>query len=70
MQFHMNGRFLAAIDRENDAWTVSTEATGEPPSAYEVSLFADLERNDIGLYLDALLQEYADAGPGPLPGQA
>jgi hypothetical protein len=62
MQFHINGRFLADIELEGDAWTVSRARAHLLPSQEVISLFAAQESNDIGSFLDELFQEHARLG--------
>lgn len=70
MQFHINGRFLADIQREGDAWTVSRARPDTLPSLEDASLFARLEENDVTSWLDELAQEAAEPGHESAPGPA
>lgn len=57
MQFNVDGRFLAELHWENDAWTVSSAKTGVLPDARDVAVFASREDTDIADYLDDIFWE-------------
>lgn len=63
MQFNIDGRFLAELRWENDAWTVSPAKTGVLPDARDVAVFAGREANDIASYLDDIFLESGSDEP-------
>lgn len=69
MHFHINGKFLANICWENEAWTVSASETDKRPGKDDVDLFASLDRNDIGAYMEALFLGCAAPGSDQPAGQ-
>ena len=63
MQFHIDGRFQAEIQRENDAWTVARAEPATRAKLDEAIIAADLDEDDTACYLDTLLQETIDEAP-------
>ena len=56
MQFHIDGRFQADIRRENASWVVHAAERDTCPRLDEQAL-ADLDTDDIAVFLDQLLRE-------------
>lgn len=67
MQFKIDGRFLAELHWENNAWTVSAADTGTLPSAGDVADFASAEDNDVAAWLESIYLESADKPQGDEP---
>ena len=57
MQFHIDGRFQAVIQREDASWAVHRADPETSARLREAAELAGLEDDDIGGYLDALLEE-------------
>lgn len=57
LQFNIDGRFLAELRWENDAWTVFPAKTGVLPDARDIAVFASREDTDIADYLDDIFWE-------------
>lgn len=57
MEFTIDGRIQVAVRPDEAAWTVQSAQPAALPTRDAVARFAELERNDIGSYLDLLCQE-------------
>lgn len=62
MQFHIDGRFHAAVRRAADGWDVLPAGTNAKDSLKTLALSAGLDAGDIDAYLDALCDEAAAGG--------
>jgi len=59
MKFDIDGRFQVEVRRERDGWTVYRAEQGKRCPLYDVVIPGQLAGEEIAIYLDDVIHEYA-----------